>query len=142
VPELLPLFSDLVRLEIELWDALDARLRRELGIPLGNLDVMRVIDRTPSCRVHDIASQLSLTVGGTSKAVDRIEAAGHCVRQPNPGDRRSSIIELTPAGARLLAQAVVLADRELAVRLGEPLSASELAQLASTITKLRAARHG
>jgi hypothetical protein len=49
--------------------------------------------------VFDIAEELSLTVGGTSKLVDRIEAAGHCVRRANPDDRRSSIIELTPRRA-------------------------------------------
>jgi DNA-binding MarR family transcriptional regulator len=136
--DLRQLFSDLVRLEIELWDAVDRRLRSELGLSMGSFDVMQVIARTPSCRVHDIARELSITVGGTSKAVDRIEAAGHCVRRTNPGDRRSSIIELTTAGARLIAEASAVVDDELGIRLGSALSAHTLDQLSTTIAKLRA----
>jgi DNA-binding MarR family transcriptional regulator len=137
--ELRQLFSDLVRLEIELWDAVDRRLRSELGMSMGNFDVMQVIARTPSCRVHDIARQLSITVGGTSKAVDRIEAAGHCMRRSNPGDRRSSIVELTPGGSQLLASAAAVVDSELQLRLASPLSARSLEQLGTTIAAVRSA---
>jgi DNA-binding MarR family transcriptional regulator len=53
--------------------------------------------------VYDIAHELAITTGGTSKLVDRIEASGYCRRLPNPADRRSSLLELTPAGQRLFA---------------------------------------
>src|SRR4051812_50101758 len=96
------LFGDLVRLEIELWDALDARLRAQCGLALGSFQVLSVIGTTDPCRVHDIVTALSITVGGASKAVDRVEKAGHAARRSNPNDRRSSIIDLTPAGATLL----------------------------------------
>ena len=59
---------------------------------------MQIIDRTPECRVYDIADTLSITTGGVSKIVDSIESAGHAKRRPNPDDRRSSIVELTAAG--------------------------------------------
>jgi MarR family transcriptional regulator, organic hydroperoxide resistance regulator len=74
---------------------------------------MRVMGSTVNCRVYDIAGALSLTTGGTSKLVDAIEAAGHCRRRPNPDDRRSSIIELTPAGRRLLDKATKTVEEEL-----------------------------
>ena len=133
------LFSDLVRLEIELWDAVDCRLRADCGISMGGFDVMQVVARTPNCRVYDIARELSITVGGTSKAVDRIEARGHLARRSNPQDRRSSIIELTPAGARVFAQAGQLVDDELRIRLGAVLPERSLEQLSTLITRLRAA---
>ena len=137
--ELRRLFSDLVRLEIELWDAVDRRLRDTHGVPLGSFEIMRVVAATPGCRVHDIARQLSITVGGTSKAVDRIESCGHVVRRSNPDDRRSSIIELTPAGAQALADAGAVVDAELEARLGAVLPDSSLDQLHGLISKLRAA---
>src|SRR5947209_11667491 len=96
--ELAGLFSELVRLETELWNAVDGRLRADFNLPLARFEPMQVIARVPSCRVFDIASELSITIGGTSKLVDRIEASGHCRRLANPHDRRSSLIELTPAG--------------------------------------------
>ena len=99
------LFSDLIRLETELWDLVDARLRRDHDLALSWFEPMRVIDSTPSCRVIDIAEALSITIGGTSKLIDRIENAGWCERSPNPDDGRSSTIELTRAGRRLLTAA-------------------------------------
>jgi len=89
--------------------------------------------------VHDIAASLSITVGGTSKNVDRIEAAGLCSRRANPSDRRSSIIELTPAGKRLLARSAVTVEDELRRRLGTAMPERSLAQFTRTLTKLRAA---
>lgn len=133
------LFSDLIRLETELWNAVDRRIREEFGISMGTFDVMQVIARIPSCRVYDIAEELSITVGGTSKAVDRIEALGHLVRRSNPDDRRSSIIELTAAGADLLAEASAAVESELEIRLGSVLSPRALDQFGTAIAKLRSA---
>lgn len=137
--DLTALFSDLVRLETELWDALDARLRTECGLRVGRFDTMRVIARTTPCRVFDIAEGLAITVGGASKMVDRIEAAGHCVRRSNPDDRRSSIIELTPAGGSLLATAAAVVEDELRARIGSALPAADLARLHTTVVALRRA---
>ena len=85
------LFNELIRLEIELWDAVDKRLRTDCDLPLSRFEPMQVIARYPECRVQDIAHELAITVGGVSKLVDRIEASGHCRRRANPKDRRSSI---------------------------------------------------
>lgn len=131
-------YSDLIRLETELWDVVDRRLREECGVSMASFDVMQVIAQTPSCRVYDIAAALSITVGGTSKAVDRIAAVGHIVRSVNPDDRRSSIIELTKAGADVLAAATAVVDDELRCRLGSALSPAELDQLGTLIAKVRA----
>ncbi len=127
--ELRQVFDDLVRFETVLWAALDTLLRKECHVALGSFNVMMIIDATPQCRVQDIASALCITVGGTSQAVDRLEAAGRCVRRANPEDRRSSILELTPAGTELLASAGVVFDAELQRLLGAPLSATALKQL-------------
>ena len=112
--EIRQLFDDLIRFETELWDAVDERLRVDVGLPLSWYEPMTIIDQSAVCRVNDIADALSITVGGTSKLVDRIEAAGLGVRRPNPDDRRSSLISLTPAGERRLAEAAVVFDDELA----------------------------
>ena len=136
-PDLTRLFGELVRLETELCGAVERRLRADHGLPLPHFEFMRVIARTPDCRVQDIATELSITVGGTSKIVDRIEAAGHCARRANPDDRRSSIVELTPAGKRLLARATGTVDDELRGRLGAALSDRAAVQFTRTLTRLR-----
>jgi len=137
--ELLVLFHQLVRFETELWTAIDARLRAEFDLPLSRLEPMQVIARRPSCRVYDIAEELSITIGGTSKLVDRIEAAGYCVRRANPDDRRSSIIELTRAGRRVLSKATKVFEDELQTRIGSAVPLRSLQQFYATLVKLRSA---
>ena len=133
------LFSDLLRLETELWDAVAARLSAAHGLDLSWFEPMQVIARTPDCRVQEIAAALSITVGGTSKLIDRIEAAGWCRRRENRGDGRSSCIDLTSAGKRLLATATRTFDNELHTRLGQPLSPRQLHDFHGMITQLRQA---
>jgi MarR family transcriptional regulator, organic hydroperoxide resistance regulator len=139
VTDLRRLFSDIIRFEIEIWDAVDARLKRDFGLPLTHFEPMSVIGRLPGCRVYDIAAELGITTGGTSKLVDRIEASGYCRRLPNPADRRSSLLELTPEGRRMLAEASGAFDEELQRLLGSAVPERTLRQFAATLTRLRAA---
>jgi MarR family transcriptional regulator, organic hydroperoxide resistance regulator len=138
--DLRELFNDLIRFEIEIWNAIDARLKNDCNLPLTHLEPMLIIDRLPGCRVYDIANQLGITTGGTSKLVDRIEASGYCRRLPNPVDRRSSVLELTAAGRSMIAQAGEAFDDELQHWLGSAVPERTLRQFAGTLTRLR--RHG
>jgi DNA-binding MarR family transcriptional regulator len=139
LPDLRGLFNDIVRFEIELWNAVDARLKSEFSLPLTHFEPMSVMDRLSRCRVYDIASELGITTGGTSKLVDRIEASGYCRRLPNPADRRSSLLELTPEGKRLFAEAGQAFDEELQRWLGAAVPERTLRQFASTLARIRAA---
>ena len=137
--DLSSLFADLVRLEIELWDAVEARLRGELGVGLATAQTLTVVAAVQDCRVHDIVRGLSITVGGASKTVDRLERSDLVARRPHPSDRRSSVIALTRAGATTHAKAQRLIAAELDARIGGVLSARALDQLHREIAKLRAA---
>jgi DNA-binding MarR family transcriptional regulator len=130
-------FSDLVRLETELWNRVEARIQRVHGIPLAWVEIMRVVGATVDCRVLDIARQLSISVGGASKVVDRVETADLCCRVPNPTDGRSSLIRLTPPGEALLAAANATFAEALAVYVGAAAPVDELAQLSLTVRRLR-----
>jgi MarR family transcriptional regulator, organic hydroperoxide resistance regulator len=66
VTDLRRLFSDIIRFEIEIWNAVDARLRSEFGLPLTHFEPMSVIAQLPGCRVYDIATELGITTGGTA----------------------------------------------------------------------------
>ncbi len=132
-------FSDLVRFQIELWGAVDARLQAECDLQLTWFEVMRLLDDRAGCRVQDLAEEFGITVGGTSKVVDRIESAGYCRRRANPDDRRSSIVELTASGRRVLVKAVKIFDDELEIRVGSVLTEKSLKQLAAALADLRAA---
>ena len=60
--------TDLVRLEIAVWDRVDARLRESHELPLAFFESLYFLSRAPqgSMRVGDLARALRITVGGTS----------------------------------------------------------------------------
>src|SRR4030088_3160529 len=127
-------FDDLVRFETDLWNEIDARLQQECALPLGSMNVMLVIERTQTCRVNDIATALSITVGGASQAVDRLQKNGECARRPPPAAPRPlSIVELTPTGQGLLNTAGPIFDQELERRLGAALSDTALGHLGAAL---------
>jgi DNA-binding MarR family transcriptional regulator len=133
------LFSELIRFETDLWNGVDDRLRSDHDLLLTWFEAMQVISRYKRCRVFDIKEELSITVGGTSKLVDRIEAAGLCRRRANPDDGRSQMIELTPAGQRLMVKAGKSFDDELLARLDRVVSERALDQFVATLIRLRSA---
>jgi MarR family transcriptional regulator, organic hydroperoxide resistance regulator len=135
--DLVRLFRDLVRLETELWNRVEARVQQAHGLPLAWFEIMHVVSATEDCRVLDIAQELSITVGGASKVVDKVEAAGWCRRQPNPTDGRSNLIQLTEAGEGLLEAANIAFASALASDVGTAAPASELTQLSTTLRRLR-----
>src|SRR5690349_11627308 len=105
------IFTDLVRVETRLYNAVSARLRTEHGLGLGQFEFLEIIDRVPGCRVLDIVGEVAITVGAVSKAVDRLVAAGWCVRTAHPQDRRSSVLRLTSDGKKQLAASRHLVER-------------------------------
>jgi DNA-binding MarR family transcriptional regulator len=112
-------FDALVKYETDLWNHLDDRLRAGRAVPLPTLFALRVVRRhAGTCRVHEIRSDLGITVGAASKLVDRLERDGLAVRRPHPDDRRSSLVSLTPEGDRAHDQGVELLRRGLDDQLG------------------------
>jgi MarR family transcriptional regulator, organic hydroperoxide resistance regulator len=135
------LLSELQRTSALLAAAVDVRLQRETGLPLVLFEPMSVIAGRNACRVYDLATDLGVSSGGASKLVDRLEARGYCRRRPNPGDRRSSLLELTPAGTALLATAERSVDLGLNDLLGSRLSKAEVTALTALLHELRTTVH-
>lgn len=113
------LFDDLVRVEIVLWDAVDRRVRADVGLPLGRVEALRVVATTSPCRVQEVAVALRITVGAASKLTDRLVTAGLVERQVHPSDRRSSLLRATDEGERAHVAATAAADDELRRLLGD-----------------------
>jgi DNA-binding MarR family transcriptional regulator len=130
--------TDLIRLEIALWDRVDARLRESHELPLAFFESLLFISRARggSIRVGDLARALRVTVGGTSKLVDRVERAGLIAREPDPDDRRASRVALTAAGKRKLTAAVKTYEAEVGSILGGVLSPDEQRQLSDYVSRL------
>jgi MarR family transcriptional regulator, multiple antibiotic resistance protein MarR len=133
------LFVRLVAYETALYNRLEERLRAEHGITAGQFEFLRFVDRGEARTVGELATVVGITIGAVSKAVDRLEATGWLARSPNPANRRSSLLGLTPAGQAVLEQATPTADAALHDWVVAPLSARALAQFDAALATLHAA---
>ncbi|MFF9884345.1 MULTISPECIES: MarR family winged helix-turn-helix transcriptional regulator [Streptomyces] len=133
------LFSDLVRCETRLYNALNDRLRARHGIVTSQFEFLRFLRDHPGARVADIAAEFAIGVGATSKSADRLEKQGWIVRQPNPSDRRSSLLALTDDGSRLVDAAERTFTDGLATLMGDTLDGPSVAATAHALSQLRAA---
>ncbi|WP_410565779.1 MarR family winged helix-turn-helix transcriptional regulator [Amycolatopsis sp. cmx-4-61] len=100
-PDSRVLFADLVRCETRLYNALNDRLRERHGIVTSQYEFLHHLREHPGSRVADLAAEFAIGIGATSKGIDRLERSGWVARQPNPADRRSSLLVLTDDGVRL-----------------------------------------
>ncbi|WP_406437403.1 MarR family transcriptional regulator [Streptomyces sp. NBC_00631] len=139
--DLLGLFHDLVRCETRLYNALNDRLRERHGIVTSQFELLRHLRDRPGSRVADLAAAFAIGIGATSKGVDRLEKQGWVVRQPNPSDRRSSLLALTGDGTALVDAAEATAGERLAELfaglLADTLGESALPAVAQALSDLR-----
>ena len=140
--DLRQVFRDVGRVQAQLEAAVNLRLQGELGLPLVLFDSMTAIADTECCRVQELAAGLGVSAGSASKLADRLCALGYCRRLPNLEDRRSCLLQLTPAGHQKLAAAARSVDRELERLLRPVLSATQIAELAATLRVLHGAGAG
>lgn len=124
---------------------LSARLLRQIEGWLAPLDLgweafsliltLRRSGKPYELRPTDLLRESLLTSGAITNRIDRVEQKGLVERRPDPRDRRSYIIRLTPAGRRL-------ADKAIAIHLAatdgllDALSARERRQLAGLLSRL------
>jgi DNA-binding MarR family transcriptional regulator len=79
-------------------------LAREGLPPLAWYDVLWAVRRSPDRRIRlgELAAALTISRGGATKFVDRLEAAGLLRRERVPGDRRGAYAVLTEDGETML----------------------------------------
>jgi DNA-binding MarR family transcriptional regulator len=86
----------------------------------------------------DLARRLEIPLTTVLFRLRRLERRGHAERKPNPHDRRSFTIRLTPAGQKLLRKARPK-FRAAATAVEAHLGAREVAGLRDALAKLRTA---
>jgi len=92
---------------VRLGDAV-ARLtraaRRELALPIGasSIAALATVERTGPIRLGDLARHEGVTAATLSRIVSVLEEEGYAVRTTDADDRRSSWLDVTSAGRRLL----------------------------------------
>ncbi len=99
--------------------AVTERIQRALAAadlpPLSWFEVLWAVKRSPTGRprMSELAEWLTLSRGGITKLVDRLEAAGYLERVTCAEDRRSFQAELTPAGDSMLEEMRGVYETEL-----------------------------
>ena len=99
--------------------AVTERVQRALAAadlpPLSWFELLAAVKRSPSGRprMGELAAWLTLSRGGITKLVDRLEDAGYLERVSCAEDRRALQAELTPAGEKMLAEMRAVYEAEL-----------------------------
>jgi MarR family transcriptional regulator, multiple antibiotic resistance protein MarR len=130
-------FTDLVRVETRLYNAVAERVKAEAGVGAGYFELLRYVRDHPDARVADLAAAFAIGVGTTSKIVDRMETHGWMERRPNPANRRSSLLALTPAGESVVSRAEPAWQAAIQEILGGAVTPDELTALSLALSALR-----
>jgi MarR family transcriptional regulator, multiple antibiotic resistance protein MarR len=130
-------FTDLVRVETRLYNAVEQRVKAEAGVGAGHFELLRYVRDHPGARVADLASAFAIGVGATSKIVDRLEKEDWVQRRPNPANRRSSLLALTPAGESAVSRAEPAWQTAIQEFLGQAVTPEDLTALSLALSALR-----
>ncbi|WP_350278032.1 MarR family transcriptional regulator [Kribbella sp. HUAS MG21] len=69
----------------------------------GQFRVLRTLDKADApLRLSELAAQLGIVPRSATSVVDDLEAAGLVARQPDPHDRRATLVDLTQDGRQIL----------------------------------------
>ncbi|GLP70640.1 MULTISPECIES: MarR family winged helix-turn-helix transcriptional regulator [unclassified Streptomyces] len=118
-------------------------VKREIGrmmpseCPSGSAAVLTLLGRYGDMRMSRLSELLAVDMSVTSRHVAHVAERGWIERSPDPADKRSRILRLTPAGQSLLDQLSRRTCHMLAERLGD-WSDDEVAQLTALMARLRA----
>jgi len=136
------------RSQLEAWRAVVTshaavtdRVQRALAAadlpPLSWFEMLWAVKRSPTGRprMSELAAYLTLSRGGITKLVDRLQEAGYLDRVSCAEDRRALQAELTPAGERMLQEMQVVYEAELERHLA-PLSVEEAELITAALHKV------
>ena len=109
--------------------------------PLAWYDVLWAVRRAPEQRVRmaELADSVTLSRGGLTKLVDRLEAAGLLRRQPVEDDGRGLYAVLTDAGEELLRRMWPVYSSVLREAFVGSISPDEAALIAAGLERAKAA---
>ncbi|MER6126728.1 MarR family transcriptional regulator [Streptomyces sp. NPDC001795] len=134
-------FGLLIKSATRLEQRIDAELRRECGISHTMLEVLIRLCRQPGEEVsqRQLADDLTLTSGGTTRLIDRMEQAGLVRRLPSPEDRRSVLVEPTEHGRTVFLQASAVHARVVERYFVQPVAPQDYAPLTRALSQIEGA---
>ncbi|MEI5527467.1 MarR family transcriptional regulator [Streptomyces brasiliscabiei] len=130
-------YEELVR-QLSAVGAVKRELARMLPheCPGGSAGVLTLLGRHGEMRMSRLAELLAVDMSVTSRHVAHVAERGWIERLPDPVDKRSRILRLTPAGRAVIAELDRRSSRLMADRLSD-WSDDEVGQLARLLGRLR-----
>ncbi|MHA7270183.1 MarR family winged helix-turn-helix transcriptional regulator [Arthrobacter sp. HLT1-20] len=123
------------------WRALLTLLRHRPDMPggaavAGGAAAGKSGSTSGNIRLKDLAERLRIAPRSATEVVDQLEAKGLVRRDPDPTDRRATLIVATDAGQELFAD-IQAERRDKSTEYFAKLSATDRAELARILTQLR-----
>ncbi len=121
-------------------DALDRQLQRDSGIPHTYYMILAMLSEAPGrvMSMTELAQLVRSSPSRLSHAVSRLEESGWVRRSKRPGDRRTTLAELTEEGFAVLEQAAPGHVETVRRHLFDPLDAEQVRALRETLSTVLA----
>ena len=110
----------------------------KFGLQRGEFDVLATLRRSGEpyqLSPTDLFKSLMLSSGAMTNRLDRLERRGYIERQPDPNDRRGTLVQLTERGLEIINQALE-AHVRLEHQLIAALSSNEKEEISHLLRKL------
>ncbi len=131
----LPLMQELVR-SYQAFSRHSARHVKQLGLTPPQFDVIATLGNTEGMNFKTLGQTTLITKGTLTGIIDRLEAKGLVRRVSSGSDRRSTLIQLTPAGETLFERVFPEHIRYLSLSFNR-LDPEEQTQLRRLLRRLR-----
>ena len=102
----------------------------------SHLRALRVLKRHGTMRLSELSDHLHIAPRSATEVADALESRGLARRRPDPGDRRATLIEMTPHGESVL-DAIRSARGTEAERVFGRLNPADRAELARLLRELQ-----
>ena len=116
------------------------RLRREFSTTLPRFDVMAMLHRSGTgLKMSQLSGQLMVSNGNVTGIIDRLAGEGLVERVAIAGDRRATLVRLTPEGAARFRRMAETHERWIAELFGD-MDEAEMERMIAMLTRLREGR--
>ena len=113
------------------------RLRAEYSFPVAQASVLSRLDRDGAQTASALATAERVRPQSMAQTLAELEAAGLIARRPDPGDRRSTLIELTELGRGRVLEGRGRRDDWLAAAIAAELNPEEQRTLLAAVPLLQ-----
>ncbi|MDR7317520.1 MarR family transcriptional regulator [Brevibacillus nitrificans] len=107
-----------------------------LDVTTEQWSVLKSLEEEDRLTIKELSSRVGKDQANVTRISDLLERKGYLVRQPNPEDKRSSLVCLTEAGREITKQLIPIDEHvhEVALR---GISEEEIAFLKQLLSKIR-----